>query len=219
MNNHINTTISAPGESNQPSLRACVRVVADPRLIQSVDPYRCRLWPLHPRAQGRVNKESCKDLIRSIAAHGQFTPALGRPVIDDPEMDVEILCGSRRLFAARHLKLPILVQVRHLSDREAALAAELENKIRKSISRSKRQVSFALSPNQAPPKSGTPNAQDQDTTPPASSSTLTFTARRYFNVLELVFPRSINEFTIELIKRVVSDFLDTPPTRRQHRHR
>jgi hypothetical protein len=157
-------------------------------------------------------------LIKSIAAHGQFVPALGRPICDDPKMDVEILCGSRRLFAARHLDIPLLVQVRDLSDRECALVVELENSLRKSLPREGRDITLASAirrhPNKLtdmPPKMREMNVQHQTGTP-------RFITRRYFNVIELVFPRSINEFTIELVRRVVADFLNPQRTPRARRH-
>ncbi len=182
----------------------------DPRIIQSVDPSRCRLWPLHPRSPEKVNEPSCRRLIQSIAAHGQLVPALGRPVRDDPTLAVEVLCGSRRLFAARYLGIPLLAQVRELSNWECALAVEVENRIRRGLSRTERDTYFkALMDHALPgPLAGTPRAKDYDAIVRSSHDTPLFTARSYYNVLELVFPNSMDALTMEVIKGVVAGILD-----------
>jgi len=47
---------------------------------------------------------------------------------------VEVICGERRLFVARHLKIPLLVELRELTDRQAAVIVAAENSLRKSPS-------------------------------------------------------------------------------------
>lgn len=185
------------------------KLVPDPRVIHSIDASRCRLWTFHPRTPSRVNAQSCRELSRSIAAHGQLVPALGRPTRNDPHADLEIICGSRRLFVARRLGIPLLVQVRNLNDWEAGLAAEVENKARTNLTRAEYNsrlklltdlASTSLSPEEVPPS-------DREKVFQTSRGNLLFTSRRYFNVLEFVFPQSIDEFTIELIRNVVGHFL------------
>jgi ParB-like chromosome segregation protein Spo0J len=61
-------------------------------------------------------------------------PALGRPLHGDLEFDVEIIYGARRLFVARHLNMPLQVELREMSDREALVAMDIENRLRTDIS-------------------------------------------------------------------------------------
>jgi hypothetical protein len=202
MNNHYDMTCTRdPGEGEQR------RVSTDPRLLQSVDPGRCRLWSLHPRDPRRIDKRTCRDLIKSVAAYGQFIPAIGRPVRDDRQIDVEILCGARRLFVARHLGIPLLVQVRELSDWEAALAIKVENTTRRSLSRDPCRAHFPSAEQQTPIGCGAEILQHPNEVIRTSDGGRLFTARRYFNVLELVFPASTGDITIELVKQLIADFL------------
>jgi ParB family chromosome partitioning protein len=53
---------------------------------------------------------------------------------DNPDFDIEIICGVRRLFVARQLKMPIRVEIRELTDQQAAAAIEVENSLRKQVS-------------------------------------------------------------------------------------
>src|SRR5262245_11295499 len=82
------------------------------RRVVSVSPFRCRVWALHDRLEEYLTEESCKSEIDSVAAHGQLVPVLGRPLRADPDHDVEIVCGARRLFVARHLGVPVRVELR-----------------------------------------------------------------------------------------------------------
>ena len=61
-------------------------------------------------------------------------PALGRPVTDDPDFDVELVYGARRLFVAKHLNVPLAVEVRPIPDREAIIAIDAENRLRSNVS-------------------------------------------------------------------------------------
>jgi len=109
----------------------------------SVDPFRCRLWTMHGRLEEYITEENCAEEVESFKQHGQLLPALGRLVRDDPDCDIEVICGARRLFAARYLKVKLLVEVRELSDREAIIAMDLENRQRKDLSPYERGVSYA----------------------------------------------------------------------------
>ena len=108
----------------------------------SVDPFKCRVWALHDRFASEINERTCRLEIDSFAAHGQIVPALGRRVTDDPDCEVELICGARRLFAARHLKKPLLVELRELSDREGLVAMDIENRQRQDISPYERGVGY-----------------------------------------------------------------------------
>jgi ParB family chromosome partitioning protein len=68
---------------------------------------------------------------------------LGRPVRDDPGYDVEVICGVRRLFIARLLKVNLLVQMRELSDREAIISMHIENCLRKDLSPYERGLGYS----------------------------------------------------------------------------
>jgi ParB family transcriptional regulator, chromosome partitioning protein len=102
--------------------------------IMEVSAFRCRVWDKHERLEEYVTEDSCRDEIASVTTHGQIIPALGRPVRGDPKHDYEIICGTRRLFIARHLNLPLLLEVRQLSDQEAVASIEIENRLRRNLS-------------------------------------------------------------------------------------
>jgi ParB family transcriptional regulator, chromosome partitioning protein len=100
----------------------------------SVNPFRCRVWGLHDRLDEHITEQNCAEEIASFKAHGQRVRVIGRPVHDEPQYDVEVICGARRLFVARILNVPVLVQLRELSDREAIIEMHIENCLRKDIS-------------------------------------------------------------------------------------
>lgn len=104
------------------------------RAIVKVNPFRCRVWALHDRLEDYVTEESCRAEIESFKTHGQLVPALGRPLSGDPGYDVEIVYGSRRLFVARYLGMQLHVELRKMSDKEAAAAMDIENRHRTDIS-------------------------------------------------------------------------------------
>jgi ParB family chromosome partitioning protein len=109
-----------------------------------VNPFRCRLWHLHDRLDEYLDEDSCKQEIESFQKNGQLIPALGRTIKDDDSFDIELVCGARRLFVARHLNLPLFVEVRaNLSDRAAAVAMDIENRHRVNISPYERGRSYA----------------------------------------------------------------------------
>jgi ParB family chromosome partitioning protein len=100
------------------------------------------MWDLHVRLEGHVTEESCKAEIDSFLRHGQLVPVLGRPVRNDPDCEVELIYGARRLFVARHLNMPLQVEVRPMSDREAIVAMDIENRHRADISAYERGLSY-----------------------------------------------------------------------------
>lgn len=111
--------------------------------VVAVDPNRCRLWESHPRIATAVNSETCADEIRSFIEHGQRIPVLGRALHDDQNHDVELVFGARRLFVARFLNKPLLVELRELTDQQAALALDTENQKRKNLSPYERGLCYA----------------------------------------------------------------------------
>lgn len=113
------------------------------RTLVSVNPLRCRVWKGHSRIESRVNEATCEDEIGSFLEHGQLIPVLGRRLQSDPEHDIELICGARRLFVARFLQRPLLVELRDLSDKEAAIALDTENHQRKDLSPYERGMCYA----------------------------------------------------------------------------
>jgi ParB family chromosome partitioning protein len=109
----------------------------------SVSPFECRMWTLHERMEDYVDEITCRSEIESYAQHGQLIPVLGRPINGDLSHGIELVYGARRLFAARHLNMPLLVELRELSDREAIIAMDIENRQRKNISPYERGQSYA----------------------------------------------------------------------------
>lgn len=112
------------------------------RTLVSVSPFRCRMWSLHDRLEEYISEESCKSEIESLAKHGQLLPVLGRPIRGDTAYDAELIYGARRLFIAKHLNVPLTVELREMSDKEAIVALDIENRHRKDISPYERALSY-----------------------------------------------------------------------------
>ncbi len=111
--------------------------------IVSANPFRCRVWDLHHRLDHVIDENTCDTEIRSFSEHGQLVAALGRPLHGDPDHDIELICGARRLFIARHLNVPLLVEVREMTNRAAVIAMDIENRQRVDLSPYERGLSFA----------------------------------------------------------------------------
>lgn len=110
--------------------------------ILNVNPFHCRMWDMHDRSEMQLTEESCKAEIESFSRHGQLIPVLGRALHKDPTHKVELIYGARRLFVARHLNVPLLLELRDMSDREAILAMDIENRQRTDISPYERGLSY-----------------------------------------------------------------------------
>jgi ParB family transcriptional regulator, chromosome partitioning protein len=111
--------------------------------IVSVSPFRCRMWDLHDRLDQFVDECTCHTEIYSFVHHGQQVPTLGRRLSGDPAYDIELIFGARRLFIARHLNVELLVELREMTDRDAIVAMDIENRQRRDISPYERGLSFA----------------------------------------------------------------------------
>jgi ParB family chromosome partitioning protein len=101
------------------------------------------MWALHDRLEGNLTEETCRAEIDSFTKHGQLMPALGRSLRGDPDYEVELIYGARRLFVARHINIPLTVELRDMSDREALIAMDIENRQRVDISPYERGLSYA----------------------------------------------------------------------------
>jgi len=101
------------------------------------------MWDQHDRLEDYIDEKSCAKAIASFQSHGQMIPALGRPLIGDPDYDVELVYGARRLFAARYINVPLKVELREMTDKEAIVAMDTENRQRVDISPYERGLSFS----------------------------------------------------------------------------
>jgi ParB family chromosome partitioning protein len=104
------------------------------KMLVKVSPHRCRIWIGHDRLEEYIDEQSCQSEIQSFVSHGQMSAVLGRPLKDDPSFDVELIFGARRLFVARALNVLLDVELRDLTDREAAIHLDIENRHRREVS-------------------------------------------------------------------------------------
>lgn len=100
----------------------------------------CVIWSMANRLEQFINQDSCKDLIESIQAVGQKIPAIAR--YNDSNKNYEIICGARRYFACKKLKIPLLTAVVNLSDQDALLVMDAENRPRKDITAYERALDY-----------------------------------------------------------------------------
>jgi ParB family chromosome partitioning protein len=101
------------------------------------------MWKMHDRITDYIDEQTCKDEIESFSQYGQLVPVLGRQLRGDPEHDVELIFGARRLFVAQSLNCPLSVELRDIPDRDAIVAMDIENRQRKDVSPYERGRSFA----------------------------------------------------------------------------
>lgn len=103
-----------------------------PYQIKLLDTKQCKPWHLANRLREYLTPESCADLIESLEKAGQQIPALVRK---NPKGEgYELICGARRLFACEYLGIKIKAAVVDLSDKEALVAMDAENRPREDIS-------------------------------------------------------------------------------------
>jgi ParB family transcriptional regulator, chromosome partitioning protein len=113
------------------------------RTVVAANPFRCRMWDFHDRLESQLTEDTCREEIESIARHGQLMPVLGRSLTGDPDFDFELIYGARRLFVARHLDKPLLIDLRVIADSDAIVAMDIENRLRRDISPYERGRNFA----------------------------------------------------------------------------
>ena len=100
----------------------------------SVHPDECCLWAHHNRNQEVLDEESCADLIRGFKEAGQQEiPAIVRKYTRGDDYKYEIICGKRRQWVAQHLGWDLIVEIRDLTDEQAFLVSDVENRDRKDI--------------------------------------------------------------------------------------
>lgn len=89
-----------------------------------LDPHRVRVWHLQGRLQDSLGPAQVEDIVESIREHGQLTPAIVRPVTDDPKFSHEVIDGSRRRLACEISGVQLKAFSRLMNDREAAMVAQ-----------------------------------------------------------------------------------------------
>lgn len=167
----------------------------------TADPFRCRVWDFNDRIEEYVTLESCRDEIASVERAGQLVPAVGRRLQGNPDFDIEIICGARRLFVARHLKIPIRVELRELTDQHAAAAIVVENSLRKQISPYERGLWLAKLLRQKVYRSQDEMARGLDITPTQVTRLLKFAELPTLVISAFASPHDILEsWAVELHK-------------------
>jgi ParB/RepB/Spo0J family partition protein len=107
-----------------------------------VNPFECRMWNGHERLDEYINEDTCANEVASFLSHGQMVPVLARFLVRDLRHSYELVYGARRLFVAQHLNLPLLLEVREMSDRDAVVAMDIENRLRRTVSAYERGRSY-----------------------------------------------------------------------------
>lgn len=111
--------------------------------VQLVNSSKCKVWALHVRSEDSINTATCASLIRSMRTHGQRLPVLARQRACAEGTEFELIYGARRLFAAQHLGIELLVDVRDMDDRGAVVEMDIENRPREDISPYERGVNYS----------------------------------------------------------------------------
>lgn len=112
------------------------------KLVHFADPKRCKVCSFHDRAAVWFSEENCADLISSWKAIGQQKPAIGRRIKDDPDFDFELFEGARRRWTAEHLNDTLEIEIKNVTDQEAAALMESENADRQDISQFEKALSY-----------------------------------------------------------------------------
>jgi ParB/RepB/Spo0J family partition protein len=114
-----------------------------------LDPRKCRRWAYYDRFPEWFTYEGCADLIQSFRASGQEQPGIVRKLHEDPDgYEYEVIFGGRRHYSALYLTeeagevFPFIARRRDLTDQQAAVLMDLENRKKKDISDFERCVSF-----------------------------------------------------------------------------
>lgn len=115
-----------------------------------IDPARVRLWPGNARIYDGYTVAECGDLIGAIlSTKGQTVPAVLRQLIGDPRYDYEVIAGTRRHFAVSWLRangypnMKFIGVVQTMTDREAFVLADAENRSREDVSAIARARNYA----------------------------------------------------------------------------
>lgn len=125
-------TISKPLKTNLSNVNTHTAIQQINAIVKTIDPHRCRLWRFADRPEDELG--NIDELGEGIKKSGQQQPVLARPVEDDPSIDFEIIFGNRRWRACKKFNLPLTVEIRDITDQEAALCQKEENQNRENLS-------------------------------------------------------------------------------------
>jgi len=100
------------------------------------------MWEHHNREYGLLNEQRCASLIKDIKEKEQQLPAIVRELHADSEYTYEVICGARRHWVASFLGRELLIEVRALTDEEAFLLSDSENREREDISDYERGLDY-----------------------------------------------------------------------------
>lgn len=141
------TTGDAPTDNSFQRRVALVGDIASGRIDSKksrfIEPEKCRVWRHHNRLYDLLTPENCEDLISSIEARGaQTVSAIVRPAAEnDDGIEFEIIAGARRHFSVSYLRnakgrkdILYRIEPHDLSDEEAFLIADAENRDREDLS-------------------------------------------------------------------------------------
>lgn len=121
------------------------------KLIIRLAPEDCVVWAGNARSGAALTPEACSELIESIRSEGgNRIPVIVRYRKNAPahEPRFELLVGTRRHFAVRHLRahdlpqLQLLAQVEEVDDEAAFRLQDIENRARADISDIERARSY-----------------------------------------------------------------------------
>lgn len=104
-----------------------------------IEPSNCVPWKYANRLV--VNETTCHDLIESMKLIGQKIPIIVRQK-EGSNGQYELICGARRLFACTALNLKVKAVIAKLSDKEALLVMDAENREREDISPYERALEY-----------------------------------------------------------------------------
>jgi ParB family chromosome partitioning protein len=108
-----------------------------------LDPKECRIWTFHNRRYDLLDENNCGDLIEGFQESGrQELAGIVRRVNDDSVYQYEVIAGARRHWTCTHLGWKYLAEIRDLTDEEAFILADVENRSRKDISDYERAIDY-----------------------------------------------------------------------------
>ena len=106
-------------------------------------PNECRIWAFHNRRYDLLDEKSCSDLIEGFRESGrQELAGIVRRVTDDSGYEYEVIAGARRHWTCEHLGWKYLAEIRDLTDEEAFILSDVENRTRSDISDYERAIDY-----------------------------------------------------------------------------
>jgi ParB family chromosome partitioning protein len=108
-----------------------------------LDPKECRIWAFHNRRYDLLDENNCADLIEGFQESGrQELAGIVRRVNDGSGYEYEVIAGARRHWTSAHLGWKYLAEIRDLTDEEAFILSDIENRSRKDISDYERAIDY-----------------------------------------------------------------------------